>query len=119
AVEQRVVAPVQRKVNPAELKSVTLLVTPQQVAQLTLGQSKGKLCLTLRSSQAERPRPPLDLLWREWLQANLSGVSPMDEEILHDAGGRVLGFITTDSLGRQVFHGPGGTSWASTIRAST
>jgi pilus assembly protein CpaB len=49
AVEQRVVAPAESKVDPKELKSVTLLVTPQEAARLTLGQSKGKLCLSLRN----------------------------------------------------------------------
>jgi pilus assembly protein CpaB len=49
AIEQRVVAPAESKVDPKELKSVTLLVTPQEAARLTLGQSKGKLCLTLRN----------------------------------------------------------------------
>src|SRR5262249_11846318 len=37
------------KVDPKELKSVTLLVSPQDAAKLTLGQSKGKLHLSLRN----------------------------------------------------------------------
>jgi pilus assembly protein CpaB len=49
AIEQRVVAPAESKVDPNQLKSVTLLVTPQEAAKLTLGQSKGKLCLALRN----------------------------------------------------------------------
>ena len=49
AIEQRVVAPAESKVDPTQLKSVTLLVTPQEVARLTLGQSKGRLCLSLRN----------------------------------------------------------------------
>jgi pilus assembly protein CpaB len=49
AIEQRVVAPAESKVAPDQLKSVTLLVTPQQAASLTLGQNKGKLCLALRN----------------------------------------------------------------------
>jgi pilus assembly protein CpaB len=48
AVEQRVVAPAESKVDLKELKSVTLQVTAQEAARLTLGQSKGKLCLSLR-----------------------------------------------------------------------
>jgi pilus assembly protein CpaB len=54
AIEQRVVAPADSKVDPTQLKSVTLLVSPQEAARLTLGQSKGRLCLTLRNySDAE------------------------------------------------------------------
>jgi pilus assembly protein CpaB len=49
AIEQRVVAPAESKFDPNQLKSVTLLVTPQEAARLTLGQSRGKLCLTLRN----------------------------------------------------------------------
>jgi pilus assembly protein CpaB len=48
AVEQKVVAPAENKVDPKELKSVTLLVTPQEAARLTLAQHVGKLCLSLR-----------------------------------------------------------------------
>src|SRR5262245_30855988 len=36
AVDQRVDAPAENKVNPKDLRSVTLLVTPQQAAQLAL-----------------------------------------------------------------------------------
>jgi pilus assembly protein CpaB len=49
AVEQRVVAPAESKVDPHQLKSVTLLVTPQGAAKLNLGHSKGKLHLSLRN----------------------------------------------------------------------
>jgi pilus assembly protein CpaB len=53
AIEQRVVAPAESKVAPDQIKSVTLLVTPQAAARLTLGQSKGKLCLALRNYNDE------------------------------------------------------------------
>ena len=36
-----------------QIKSVTLLVTPQAAARLTLGQSRGKLCLALRNYSDE------------------------------------------------------------------
>jgi pilus assembly protein CpaB len=49
AVEQRVVAPAESKVAPDQLKSVTLLVNPQQANTLYLAQSKGKLSLALRN----------------------------------------------------------------------
>jgi pilus assembly protein CpaB len=49
AIEQRVVAPAESKVDPNQLKSVTLLVSPRQAAMLNLAQSKGKLHLSLRN----------------------------------------------------------------------
>ena len=49
AIEQRVVAPAESKVDPTQVKSVTLLVTPRAAAKLNLGQSKGKLHLSLRN----------------------------------------------------------------------
>lgn len=51
AVDQRLDAPADNKVNPHELSSVTLLVTPDQVALLDLGQNLGQLTLALRNSQ--------------------------------------------------------------------
>jgi pilus assembly protein CpaB len=58
AVDQRVDAPSDNKV--AELRSVTLLVTPDQAAKLDLGQNKGTLHLALRNlndNQAGDARP--------------------------------------------------------------
>jgi pilus assembly protein CpaB len=49
AVHQRVEVPADNKVNPNEMGSVTLLVTPVQAAKLDLGQTKGRLHLTLRN----------------------------------------------------------------------
>lgn len=60
AVDQRVVAPADNKVDPKELRSVTLLVTPDQAAKLDLGQNKGILHLSLRNpedTEAARTRP--------------------------------------------------------------
>lgn len=51
AVDQRVDAPSDNKVDPKDLRSVTLQVTPQQAAQLALGQNKGTLHLSLRNPQ--------------------------------------------------------------------
>jgi pilus assembly protein CpaB len=48
AVDQRVEAPADNKVDAKELRSVTLLVTPDQAAKLDLGQNKGMLHLSLR-----------------------------------------------------------------------
>ncbi|MGW8256729.1 MAG: Flp pilus assembly protein CpaB [Thermoguttaceae bacterium] len=49
AVDQRLDAPTENKVNPKELSSVTLLVSPQQAALLDLGQNLGQLTLSLRN----------------------------------------------------------------------
>jgi pilus assembly protein CpaB len=49
AVDQRLDAPSENKVDTKNLQSVTLLVTPDQAAKLELGQNKGSLHLTLRN----------------------------------------------------------------------
>jgi pilus assembly protein CpaB len=49
AVDQRMDAPVDNKVKAEELRSVTLLVTPDQAAKLDLGQNRGTLHLSLRN----------------------------------------------------------------------
>ncbi len=49
AVDQKVEAPADNKVDTTNLRSVTLLVTPSQAAKLSLGQNKGTLHLTLRN----------------------------------------------------------------------
>jgi Flp pilus assembly protein CpaB len=48
AVDQTMDIPNDNKVDPKGLRSVTLLVTPQQAARLALGQGVGKLTLSLR-----------------------------------------------------------------------
>ena len=53
AVDQKVDRPAENKVDTANLRSVTLLVTPDQAAKLSLGQSKGTLHLTLRNPKDE------------------------------------------------------------------
>jgi pilus assembly protein CpaB len=49
AVDQRVEAPADNKVDPNQLRSVTLLVRPDQALKLDLGQNKGILHLSLRN----------------------------------------------------------------------
>jgi pilus assembly protein CpaB len=66
AVDQLVKAPAENRVDPKELRSVTLLVTPQQAAKLDLGQNRGILHLTLRnledhSAAVTRPATLADL----------------------------------------------------------
>jgi pilus assembly protein CpaB len=53
AVDQKVEAPAENKVDTTSLRSVTLLVTPNQAARLSLGQTKGTLHLTLRNPKDE------------------------------------------------------------------
>src|SRR5262249_47271325 len=50
AVDQRLDAPADNKMDARELRSVTLQVTPDQDAMLALAQSKGTLHLSLRNS---------------------------------------------------------------------
>jgi pilus assembly protein CpaB len=70
AVDQKMEAPADNKVDTKELRSVTLLVTPQQANLLDLGQNKGLLHLALRNhedKQAAQTRPATlaDLRFRQ------------------------------------------------------
>ncbi len=51
AVDQKMDSPSDNKVDTKDLRSVTLLVTPQQANLLDLGQNKGMLHLALRNRQ--------------------------------------------------------------------
>jgi pilus assembly protein CpaB len=75
AVDQKVDAPAENKVDSNNLRSVTLLVTPNQAAKLSLGQSKGSLHLTLRN--------PKDLL-----AANVRPTTVNDIQFLSEAPAR-------------------------------
>jgi pilus assembly protein CpaB len=55
AVDQLIKAPKENRVDPKELRSVTLLVTPAQATKLDLGQNKGILHLTLRNPDDHSP----------------------------------------------------------------
>jgi pilus assembly protein CpaB len=60
AVDQKIEAPAENKMDARELRSVTLLVTPQHANLLDLGQSKGTLHLALRNIEDKdnsRTRP--------------------------------------------------------------
>jgi pilus assembly protein CpaB len=60
AVDQKTVAPAENKMDAKELRSVTLLVTPQQANELGLAQKRGLLHLDLRNlddSQDAHTRP--------------------------------------------------------------
>ncbi len=55
AVDQVLEAPAANKIDGATLRTVTLLVTPDQAAKLDLGATKGSLHLTLRSLEDDLP----------------------------------------------------------------
>jgi pilus assembly protein CpaB len=63
AVNQRLSAPSENKVDPKELQSVTLLVTPNQDGMLALAQTMGTLHLSLRNAGDNRDAntPPVTL----------------------------------------------------------
>jgi pilus assembly protein CpaB len=70
AVDQRIDAPADNKVDVKELRSVTLLVTPNQANLLDLGQNKGTLHLALRNLDDDRdakarPATLFDLRFRQ------------------------------------------------------
>jgi pilus assembly protein CpaB len=55
AVDQNTVPPAENKMNAKELRSVTILVAPQQANLLTLAQAKGQLYLALRNLEDKKP----------------------------------------------------------------
>jgi pilus assembly protein CpaB len=63
AVDQRLSAPAENKVDSSQLRSVTLLVATKQDALLALAQTMGTLHLALRNSgdQADADTPPVAL----------------------------------------------------------
>jgi pilus assembly protein CpaB len=82
AVDQRLDAPAENKMDAKELRSVTLLVTPDQDAMLALAQTKGTLHLSLRNSNDNvdtnsRPVTLADLrLHREKLETAAPSPAP-------------------------------------------
>ncbi len=89
AVDQRVDVPAENKVDVKEMRSVTLLVTPDQATKLDLGQNKGTLHLTLRNpgdnlAAQTRPATLADLRFHQ--------EKPWDERALGvlEAFGKVL-----------------------------
>jgi Flp pilus assembly protein CpaB len=58
AVDPRIVAAAENRVDPNQLTSVTLLVTPDQANMLALGQIKGILHLSLLGPEADQPADP-------------------------------------------------------------
>jgi pilus assembly protein CpaB len=58
AVDQKVEAPAGNKIDPREMRSVTLLVTEKEASNLTLAQNTGTLQLSLRNPQDKKPVSP-------------------------------------------------------------
>jgi len=95
AVDQRIEAPRDKDnmVDSSELRSVTLLVTPDQAAKLDLGQNKGKLHLSLRNpndnahaiarlatiDDLHLSRKPLASPWKDFLKALAQAPRPKPE----------------------------------------
>ncbi len=70
AVDQQLDAPAENRIDPKGLRSVTLLVTPEQAGLLDLGQNMGQLTLSLRNpddrSEAQtRPATLADIRYRQ------------------------------------------------------
>lgn len=85
AVDQNLDAPAENKTDPANLQSVTLLVTPDQAALLDLGQNLGVLSLSLRNPEDKaeadtRPAIMADVRYRQekpvQLPDTLKGLTP-------------------------------------------
>ena len=58
AVDQTIEAPAANKVDAKEMRSVTLLVTPEQAGRLNLGMNKGILHLSLRNPTDDASAKP-------------------------------------------------------------
>lgn len=78
AVDQQIDAPNENKFNPKELKSVTLLVTPDQAVEIDLAQNLGTLTLSLRNPQDTQPSKatPMTLRGIQFRQGK-----PLDERL--------------------------------------
>ena len=58
AVDQRIDSPAENKVDVKEMRSVTLLCSPEQAARLNLGMNKGTLHLSLRNPTDDKTKGP-------------------------------------------------------------
>lgn len=65
AVGQHLEAPRDNKMAPKEMKSVTLAVTPEEAAKLSLAQTRGTLHLSLRSDTDNATAPVSNVTLRE------------------------------------------------------
>jgi pilus assembly protein CpaB len=58
AVDARIDAPAENKVDAKEMRSVTLICSPEQAARLNLGMNKGTLHLSLRNPTDDKTKDP-------------------------------------------------------------
>lgn len=82
AVGQHLEAPRDNKMAPKEMKSVTLAVTPEEAAKLSLAQTRGTLHLSLRSDTDDATAPVSNVTLRE-LRFQQGAAAPSSEA---DAG---------------------------------
>lgn len=80
AVGQRLEAPRENKVEPKEMRSITLSVSPDQAAKLSLAQTRGTLHLSLRSDVDELTAPVETVTLKELRFMQLPGTGKPAEE---------------------------------------
>ncbi len=80
AVDQKIEAPTESKANEKDLRSVTLLVTPEQAAELELAQTAGTLYLALRN-QMDPGTSPSGVTTLNNLRYELSAVAPSPQPV--------------------------------------
>jgi pilus assembly protein CpaB len=95
AVDQQLDAPSDNRVDPRQLRSVTLLVTPEQAARLGLAHNKGALHLALRNHSDERllETPPARLAELDDADRTAAvppAVAPPAKEATTQGRGRVI-----------------------------
>ncbi len=81
AVDQKIEAPTDRKMDPKELRSVTLLVSPRDAEKVDLGQNKGTMRLTLRNPLDDLVQPVPRTTMRQLRSGNYDGPAE-DDDIL-------------------------------------
>ncbi|MFO0871221.1 MAG: Flp pilus assembly protein CpaB [Pirellulales bacterium] len=79
AVGQRLEAPRENKVEPKEMRSITLSVTPDQAAKLSLAQTRGTLHLSLRSDVDEQTAPVETVTLKELRFMQLAGANKPED----------------------------------------
>ena len=88
AVDQRLDAPPENMIDTAQLRSVTLLVSPDHAAKLSLAQTKGKLHLSLRNDEDTLPvnTQPVTLKSLRFQQEETTGQGQVLESLMNVLG---------------------------------
>jgi pilus assembly protein CpaB len=84
AVDQRIDAPTENVVDPRELRSVTLLVSPAEATRLNLGQNKGTLSLALRNPTDQEKGTLETATFATLRNPNSASLTGMDEPGMMD-----------------------------------